>query len=859
MSGWFGSLRIFRRVVALSMSCVVVGQLPAISSLTPPIQVAAQTVVPTSNASVSSALRLVDGQVPGELLTIANAAVSNELDDAEEIVDISASLPGFAGGAFDDLCVSTNGSASLDAECFGYDGPLESLQASYSNGVYLAPLNTDQKSDWGKVLADDDARLPSEAVFDVGVLVDVVSVSAGENHSCAVTSVHEVFCWGAGSSGQLGNGSTTNQSWPVQVTGVGGDGVLTDVVSVSAGGFHSCAVTSGDEVFCWGAGPNGELGNGSTTNQSSPVQVTGVGGDGVLADVVSVSAGGFHSCAVTSGDEVFCWGLGSSGRLGNGLTENQSSPVQVTGVGGDGVLTDVVSVSAGENHSCAVTSGDEAFCWGSGSYGQLGGAQSLTSTPIQVAAGEAPGRSKLLLGNGGGTLSWASSWFEAGDCVRFAGTGTTLDTAGSLRVVSVVDGTGSIDIDGYDIGVAPVRGTGVFSDCVGLPSTISVATDQLVNGRRSVIVTWYRMPNYNSDSTTGDANTYQMVIIERGDDAFDVEFNYGSLTESQSDRGYSAGDGTRLPIGWFSKADGELVESHELAGAVDAADLVDEGARALVDNSLNSNVAGRYVIPFRSGSAVPEAWIVPAMDGTATFAPGFAPGGAPTAVSATTSDTSADVSWTPGSDGVADTTGYSVTTTPGDASCVTTSTSCTVEGLTTGVTYTFSVVAQTSAGASPAGSVSATTTVAVSTTVPSTSVAPTLAVLEALPQAVLSTSPMYLGGTIAATYTGFSPGETVQLVIASTPLVIGTAVANESGSVTVSGELPLTIGVGEHTVALYAPSSGTGFRQTVTTSAATLPATGSNAVFPVGVGAVLFIIGVGMMATRRDPMGTGRR
>ena len=147
MSGWFGSLRIFRRVVALSVSCVVVGQLPAISNLTPSIQVAAQTVVPTSNASVSSALRLVDGQVPGELLTIANAVVSDELDDAKEIVDISASLPGFAGGAFDDLCVSTNGSASLDAECVGehYDNPLESLQADYSNGVYLAPLNTDQQ------------------------------------------------------------------------------------------------------------------------------------------------------------------------------------------------------------------------------------------------------------------------------------------------------------------------------------------------------------------------------------------------------------------------------------------------------------------------------------------------------------------------------------------------------------------------------------------------------------------------------------------------------------------------------------------------------------------------------------------
>ncbi len=154
------------------------------------------------------------------------------------------------------------------------------------------------------------------------------------------------------------------------------------------------------------------------------------------------------------------------------------------------------------------------------------------------------------------------------------------------------------------------------------------------------------------------------------------------------------------------------------------------------------------------------------------------------------------------------------------------------------------------------GATPPTTTVPVTTTTAPTAVddvagAPSLAVINALPRATLSTSPMILGGNISVTYAGFTPGEMVQLVIASTPGVVGTGVANATGSVTVSGRIPSNIGVGQHTVALYAPVSGVGFRQIITVSVATLPSTGSNSTSPLGVGVLVLLSGVVLMASRR--------
>ena len=157
---------------------------------------------------------------------------------------------------------------------------------------------------------------------DVRIFSQATSVSAGVSHTCAVLSGGTVKCWGRGSYGQLGDGSTTStQSTPVSVSSI------STATSVSAGYRHTCAVLSGGTVKCWGYGSYGQLGDGSTTStQSTPVSVSGI------STATSVSAGYWHTCVVLSGGTVKCWGYGSYGQLGDGsTTSSQTTPVGVFG------------------------------------------------------------------------------------------------------------------------------------------------------------------------------------------------------------------------------------------------------------------------------------------------------------------------------------------------------------------------------------------------------------------------------------------------------------------------------------------------------------------------------------------------
>jgi alpha-tubulin suppressor-like RCC1 family protein len=206
----------------------------------------------------------------------------------------------------------------------------------------------------------------SDGPINVVGLTDVRALTAGSGHACALDDGGAVWCWGVGSSGQLGNGSTTaTQPTPVQVTGIG------PVASIDAGQRETCAVTQDGAALCWGANGSGQVGDGTTTTALTPKPVAGLG-----AGVASVAVGGTHACALRTTGAVVCWGANTTGSIGNGTTASPVlSPTQVVGL-----TSGVDEIAAGSGFTCARSAG-AVQCWGSNSSGQLGTGDGPGSTP----------------------------------------------------------------------------------------------------------------------------------------------------------------------------------------------------------------------------------------------------------------------------------------------------------------------------------------------------------------------------------------------------------------------------------------------------------------------------------------------
>ena len=211
----------------------------------------------------------------------------------------------------------------------------------------------------------------SEPTQVQGLTTGVTQISAGSEHTCAVVEGGRALCWGLNDSGQLGHnepemvdgdgvtvaGPFVSKSEPTQV-----QGLTTGVTQISAGANHTCAVVNGG-AFCWGWGLFGQLGNGGTSNVAAPPQEEAVGG--FTTGVTQISAGAAHTCAIVNG-RALCWGLNAAGQLGDGGTTNTTTPQDVMGLGNG-----VEDISAGNTHTCAVAGG-RALCWGSNSSDQLG-------------------------------------------------------------------------------------------------------------------------------------------------------------------------------------------------------------------------------------------------------------------------------------------------------------------------------------------------------------------------------------------------------------------------------------------------------------------------------------------------------
>jgi alpha-tubulin suppressor-like RCC1 family protein len=233
------------------------------------------------------------------------------------------------------------------------------------------------------------------------------NVAAGAFHSLALKSDGTLWAWGQNGFGELGDNTVTARSMPVQVTDSAGTGWLTGIQAVATGGFstgrrHSVALDSSGNVWTWGYNANGQLGLGTadSTAHKTPAQVTANG----IANIIAISAGDNHTLAVDSSGNVWAWGANSYGQIGDGTTTQRTSPQQLSS------LANIVAVAAGSFFSVALRDDGTVYAWGNNADGELGDTTTTPRTsPVMVAGlsgvtAIAPGSRHVLARRADGTV-----------------------------------------------------------------------------------------------------------------------------------------------------------------------------------------------------------------------------------------------------------------------------------------------------------------------------------------------------------------------------------------------------------------------------------------------------------------------
>jgi alpha-tubulin suppressor-like RCC1 family protein len=264
-------------------------------------------------------------------------------------------------------------------------GPAKALGVGSRHGCALlegATVECWGSNDVGQLGQTPNPRQP--VPIDLGGGHGAVALAVGAAHSCAVLDDGRLKCWGDNESGQLGLGDTNNRG---DQPGEMGDalpavdlGPGRAVQAIAAGTLHTCALLDGGQLACWGDNHYGQLGLGTTVNVGDQAPLAGAP---PLVDVgrgrrvLSVSAGGGHTCAVLDTDQVKCWGYNASGQLGLGTPDLLRGDVM--GEMGDllpfvdlGAGRRVTALAAGNNHTCALLDDGRLKCWGLDINGELG-------------------------------------------------------------------------------------------------------------------------------------------------------------------------------------------------------------------------------------------------------------------------------------------------------------------------------------------------------------------------------------------------------------------------------------------------------------------------------------------------------
>ncbi len=288
--------------------------------------------------------------------------------------------------------------------------------ALLSNGLMYA---------WGQgtggALGDQTATTKNfpVRVVDTGVLKDkkIIDVVAGNSHNLALDKDNNLYAWGLNSNGQVGDGSTTSRNTAVLINS--SDSPLNNkiITKIAAAGNNSMVLTSDGEIYVWGNNTYGQVGNNSTASTVNvPTRVNADSGSAIQGKTITnVSLGNFSGYAVDDTGKAYAWGRGASYALGNGLTANQTRPIQVAT--DSGLLgKKVVFVEAGSQYAIAQTEEGQAYGWGLGTSGQLGVGDAATKSkptlqPADVTYTQiAPGESFVVAqGEDGYVYTWGNN------------------------------------------------------------------------------------------------------------------------------------------------------------------------------------------------------------------------------------------------------------------------------------------------------------------------------------------------------------------------------------------------------------------------------------------------------------------
>ena len=542
---------------------------------------------------------------------------------------------------------------------------------------------------WGQV--GNGAQFDATVPYDVSGITTATAIGAGAgaDHTCAVISGGAIRCWGLNSQGQLGDGTTVYRRTPVAVSGLSG------TTQVSAGTRHTCARLTDGTLRCWGYGAFGQLGDGTTLNRPAPASVSGI------TTATSIAAGGDSTCSRLADGTVRCWGYGAYGQLGNGSTADRATPVVVS------TITSASMVTVGSLHACARLESGALSCWGRGADGRLGsGATTDRTTPIAVSritsatAVSAGDVHTCAVLTSGAVACWG------GNASGQLGDGTT--TSRTIPVPALAFAT----VPGAPIGVTATASNGSATvswsppvDTGGVPITAYTVT-----ASGGATCTWAAGPLSCVVGGLTNGTDYTFTVT-----ATNAKGTGAPSAPSPSVRPHPIAPGrptgvagtagnTQAIVTWAAPASdgGSPITRYTVTSSGGRTCTWTTGPLTCTVTGLTNGTSYTFTVTATNaaGTSVPS-------DVSASVTPATVPG-APTGAKASAFDRFASVSWlAPSVNGGSAITGYTVTATPGGATCITEGElSCMVEDLANGTSYTFTVTATNAAGTGAASAAS---------------------------------------------------------------------------------------------------------------------------------------------------------